>query len=44
MCTYLRDEPGLAFDYCNSVTAVDYLHTDEKKAAKRVIGRCFAAR
>ncbi|MCH2115094.1 MAG: NADH-quinone oxidoreductase subunit C [Pirellulales bacterium] len=31
---YLRDEPSLAFDYLNSVTAVDYLHTDEKKAAK----------
>ena len=34
ICQYLRDEPSLAFDYCNSVTAVDYLHTDEKKAAK----------
>jgi NADH-quinone oxidoreductase subunit C len=34
VCTYLRDEPSLAFDYCNSVTAVDYLHVDEKKAAK----------
>jgi NADH-quinone oxidoreductase subunit C len=34
ICTYLRDEPSLAFDYLNSVTAVDYLHTDEKKAAK----------
>ncbi len=34
VCTYLRDEPSLAFDYLNSVTAVDYLHTDEKKAAK----------
>jgi NADH-quinone oxidoreductase subunit C len=34
VCKYLRDEPSLAFDYCNSVTAVDYLHTDEKKAAK----------
>lgn len=34
VCTHLRDEPSLAFDYCNSVTAVDYLQTDEKKAAK----------
>ena len=34
ICQYLRDEPTLAFDYLNSVTAVDYLHTDEKKAAK----------
>jgi NADH-quinone oxidoreductase subunit C len=32
--TYLRDEPNLAFDYLNNLTAVDYLHTDEKKAAK----------
>lgn len=34
VATHLRDEPSLAFDYCNSVTAVDYLHVDEKKAAK----------
>jgi NADH-quinone oxidoreductase subunit C len=34
VCTYLRDEPSLAFDYCNSVTAVDYFEPDEKKAAK----------
>jgi len=34
VCTHLREEPSLAFDYLNSVTAVDYLHTDEKKAAK----------
>lgn len=34
VCRYLRDEPSLAFDYLNSVTAVDYLHTDPKKAAK----------
>ena len=32
--TYLRDEPSLAFDYCNSVTAVDYCEPDPKKAAK----------
>jgi NADH-quinone oxidoreductase subunit C len=34
VCSYLRTEPSLAFDYCNSVTAVDYFEPDEKKAAK----------
>jgi len=34
VCTYLRSEPSLAFDYLNGVTAVDYFHVDEKKAAK----------
>jgi NADH-quinone oxidoreductase subunit C len=34
VCSFLRDEPSLAFDYCNSVTAVDYFEPDEKKAAK----------
>lgn len=34
VCTYLRDEPSLAFDYLNCVTGVDYFHADEKKAAK----------
>jgi len=34
VCTHLRDEPSLAFDYLNDVTAVDYLQTDEKKAKK----------
>jgi NADH-quinone oxidoreductase subunit C len=34
VCQYLRDEPTLAFDYLNCVSGVDYLHTDEKKAAK----------
>ena len=34
VCTHLRDEPGLEMDYLNNLTAVDYLHTDEKKAAK----------
>jgi NADH-quinone oxidoreductase subunit C len=33
-CQYLRTEPSLAFDYLNSVTAVDYFEPDEKKAAK----------
>ncbi|MAT71123.1 MAG: NADH-quinone oxidoreductase subunit C [Planctomycetaceae bacterium] len=34
VCQHLHDEPSLAFDYLNSVTAVDYLETDPKKAAK----------
>lgn len=34
VCRYLKEESSLAFDYLNSVTAVDYLHTDAKKAAK----------
>jgi NADH-quinone oxidoreductase subunit C len=34
VCQYLRSEPSLAFDYLNCITAVDYFHTDEKKAAK----------
>ena len=34
VCRHLRDEPSLAFDYLNCITCVDYLHTDEKKAAK----------
>ena len=34
VCRYLRDEPSLAFDYLNCISGVDYLHTDEKKAAK----------
>jgi len=34
VCQYLRNEPSLAFDYLNCITAVDYFHTDEKKAAK----------
>ena len=34
VCRYLRDEPTLAFDYLNCISGVDYLHPDEKKAAK----------
>ena len=34
VCQYLRDEPSLSFDYLNCISGVDYLHTDEKKAAK----------
>jgi NADH-quinone oxidoreductase subunit C len=34
VCRYLHDEPTLAFDFLNCISGVDYLHTDEKKAAK----------
>ncbi len=34
ICTHLKNEPSLAFDYLNCISGVDYLHTDEKKAAK----------
>jgi len=34
VCVYLRDEPDLRFNMLNCVTAVDYLETDPKKAAK----------
>jgi NADH-quinone oxidoreductase subunit C len=33
-CRFLRDEPGLQFDFLNCLTAVDYLETDPKRAAK----------
>lgn len=32
--TFLRDDDKLRFDMLNCITAVDYLHTDPKKAAK----------
>lgn len=34
ICTHLKNEPSLAFNYLNCISGVDYLHTDEKKAAK----------
>ncbi|MDA7979304.1 MAG: NADH-quinone oxidoreductase subunit C [Pirellulales bacterium] len=34
VCTYLRDESDLRFNYLNCITAVDYFQPDEKKAAK----------
>jgi len=34
LCTYLRDEPDLKFNYLNCISGVDYLETDPKKAAK----------
>lgn len=32
--TFLRDDPDLAFDMLNCITAVDYFEPDPKKAAK----------
>ena len=34
VCEFLRDAPDYHFDMCNCITAVDYLHTDPKLAAK----------
>lgn len=34
VATFLRDDAALRFDMLNCITAVDYLHTDPKKAAK----------
>ena len=34
VCTYLRDEPDLRFNYLNCITGVDYFEPDPKKAAK----------
>ncbi len=34
VCTYLRDEPDLAFDMLQCVSGVDYFEPDEKKAKK----------
>ena len=34
VCRTLHDDPSLAFDYLHCISGVDYLHTDEKKAAK----------
>ncbi len=34
ICTFLRDEPDMQFNLLNCITAVDYLETDPKKAAK----------
>jgi len=34
VCTYLRDDPDLLFNHLNDLCGVDYLETDEKKAAK----------
>jgi NADH-quinone oxidoreductase subunit C len=34
VCTFLRDDPRLAFDLLNDITGVDYLEPDPKKVAK----------
>ncbi|HEX4130860.1 MAG TPA: NADH-quinone oxidoreductase subunit C [Pirellulales bacterium] len=34
VCTYLRDEPTLQFNFLNCVSGVDYFEPDPKKAAK----------
>ncbi|MBN02087.1 MAG: NADH-quinone oxidoreductase subunit C [Planctomycetaceae bacterium] len=34
VATYLKDEPSLAFDMLNCITAVDYCEPDPKKAKK----------
>jgi NADH-quinone oxidoreductase subunit C len=34
VCTYLRDEPDLRFNFLNCISGVDYLEVDPKKASK----------
>jgi len=34
VCTYLRDEKDLRFNFLNCITGVDYFEADPKKAAK----------
>jgi NADH-quinone oxidoreductase subunit C len=34
VCRHLRDDPNLAFNLLNCITAVDYFESDPKKAAK----------
>lgn len=34
VCTYLRDEPRLSFEFLNCISGVDYLEPDAKKVAK----------
>lgn len=34
LMTYLKEDEVYRFDFLNCITAVDYLHTDPKKAAK----------
>jgi NADH-quinone oxidoreductase subunit C len=34
VCRYLKEDPQLAFDMLNCITAVDYFEADPKKAAK----------
>ena len=34
VCTFLRDDPRLKFEFLNCITSVDYLEPDPKKAPK----------
>ena len=34
VCTFLRDDPNLRFNYLNCISGVDYCEPDPKKAAK----------
>jgi NADH-quinone oxidoreductase subunit C len=34
LCTYLRDEPDLRFNFLNCISGVDYFEADPKKASK----------
>jgi NADH-quinone oxidoreductase subunit C len=34
VCTFLRDDPSLRFNFLNCITCIDYFEPDEKKAAK----------
>jgi NADH-quinone oxidoreductase subunit C len=34
VCTYLRDEPDLRFNFLNCISGVDYFEADPKKASK----------
>jgi NADH-quinone oxidoreductase subunit C len=34
VCRYLKEKPEFGFNMLNCITAVDYCHTDPKKAAK----------
>src|SRR6185437_5441011 len=34
ICTFLRDEPDLRFNFLNCISGVDYFEADPKKAAK----------
>lgn len=34
VCQFLKDDDEVQFNYCNCITVVDFLHTDERKAKK----------
>ena len=37
VCRYLRDDAELKLEFLNCITAVDWLETDPKKAAKAAV-------